>query len=235
MAPGAQQDRQDGSPVHRLSTVAGTALLCCAGRGTVDNVFTVAAQRSRTGLESVACPADLRRAGWSEGAGRAQLAARRWQRFGRAVVLHGGPLTPDDRRRVAVMNCGERALLTAFTAAELHGLRGWEQPTIHVLLPAGTRVGEVRSPVRLHYVGDWTRVDPQPGRRLHRCAPALVVAASTFGASTFCLRDPRGGGPAAARHRRSPAGRAGAGPSDAASPVPPRGGRRHRTGRARHE
>ena len=143
-------------------------------------MFTVAAQRSRTGLESVACPADLRRAGWSEGAVRAQLAARRWQRFGRAVVLHGGPLTPDDRRRIAVMNCGDRALLTAFTAAELHGLRGWERPTIHVLLPAGTRVGDVGSPVRLHYVGDWTRVGPPSRRRLHRCAPALVVAASTL-------------------------------------------------------
>jgi hypothetical protein len=96
------------------------------------------------------------------------------------VVLHSGPLTPGDRRGIALVNCGNRALLTAFTAAELHGLRGWERSTIHVLLPAGTRVCDVVSPVRLHYAGDWTRVDPVPGRRLHRCAPALVVAASTF-------------------------------------------------------
>jgi hypothetical protein len=146
----------------------------------VDGVFTVAAQRSRTGLDAVVCRADLRGAGWSKGAVHAQLAARRWQRFGRAVVLHGGPLTVDDRRGIALVNCGDRALLTAFTAVELHGLRGWERPTVHVLLPAGTRVRDLGSPVCLHYLGDWTRVDPMPGRRLHRCAPALVVAASTF-------------------------------------------------------
>jgi hypothetical protein len=143
-------------------------------------MFTAAAERSRTGLGSVACTADLRSAGWSKAAVRSQLAARRWQRFGRAVVLHGGPLTTGDRHGIALMNCGERALLTAFTAAELHGLRGWERPTIHVLLPAGTRAHDVVSPVRLHYTGDWTSVDAIPGRRLHRCAPALVLAASTF-------------------------------------------------------
>jgi hypothetical protein len=143
-------------------------------------VFTAAAQRSRIGLDSVVRAVDLRRSGWSEDALRAQLAAGRWQRCGRAVVLHGGPLTQADRRGIALVNCGDRALLTAFTAAELHGLRGWERPTIHVLLPAGTRVRTVLRPVRLHYTGDWTRVDPMPGRQLHRCAPALVVAASTF-------------------------------------------------------
>jgi hypothetical protein len=34
--------------------------------------------------------------------------------------------------------------------------------------------------VRLHYVGDWSRVEAVPARRLHRCASALVLAASTF-------------------------------------------------------
>ena len=96
------------------------------------------------------------------------------------MVLHGGPLTQEERRDVALVNCGDRALLTAFTAAELHGLRGWERPTIHLLLPAGARVRSVAAPVRLHYAGDWARVDSHPGQRLHRCAAALVVAASTF-------------------------------------------------------
>lgn len=146
----------------------------------MDGVFTAAAQRSRVGLDTVVAMADLRLSSWSEDAVRAQLAARRWQRFGRAVVLHGGPPTPAERRGIALLNCGERALLTAFTAAELHGLRGWERPTTHVLLPAGNRVRDVGSSVQLHYTGDWTSVDAMPGRRLHRCAPSLVVAASTF-------------------------------------------------------
>lgn len=96
------------------------------------------------------------------------------------MVLHGGPPTSAEQRGIALSNCGERSLLTAFTAAELHGLRGWERPTIHVLLPAGTRVRDVGCRIQLHYTGDWTSVDAMPGRRLHRCAPALVVAASTF-------------------------------------------------------
>jgi hypothetical protein len=142
-------------------------------------VFTAAAQRSVTGLDAVTTYADLRAAGWSRSAVRAQLAARRWQALGHAVVLHGGPPTPAERREIALLNCGERAVFTAFTAAELHGLRGWERPAIHVLVPAGARV-RGGQPVRLHYSGDWTRVEVVSGRRLHRCAPALVVAASTF-------------------------------------------------------
>jgi hypothetical protein len=145
----------------------------------VVRVFTAAAQRSCTGLGSVVTTVDLRRAGWSDEAVRAQLAARRWQRFGRVVVLHGGPPTLAERRGIALLNCGGRALLTAFTAAELHGLRGWERPTTHVLVPAGTRVRDVAG-VRLHYTGDRARLDAVAGRRLHRCAPALVLAASTF-------------------------------------------------------
>ena len=118
-------------------------------------MFTAAAQRSCTGLGPVVTAADLAREGWSDDEVRAQLAARRWQRHGRAVVLHGGPPTPAERRRVVLLNCGRRALLTAFTAAELHGLRGWERPTVHVLVPAGTRVREVGESVRAHYAGDW--------------------------------------------------------------------------------
>jgi hypothetical protein len=146
----------------------------------VGRVFTDAAQRSRVELGSVAALADLQHAGWSRGAIRAQLAARRWQRHGHAVVLHGGPPTLDERRSVVVLNYGERALFTAFTAAEQHGLRGWERPTLHLLVPSGTRLRRAAVTVRLHYVGDWTRVEAVAGRRLHRCAPALVLAAGTF-------------------------------------------------------
>jgi hypothetical protein len=146
----------------------------------VAGVFTAAARRSCNALQSVATAADLRRAGWSDDAVRGQLAARRWQRHGRAVVLHGGPPTAAERSHIVLLNCGERALFTAFTAAELHGLRGWERPTTHVLVPSGTRVRVCVDPVRVHYAGEWERVEALPGRRLHRLAPALVLAASTF-------------------------------------------------------
>ncbi len=68
-----------------------------------------------------------------------QLRAGRWQRAGLAVVLHNGPLSPDQRRRVAQVHGGPQAIFTAFTAGEILGLRGWERDPMHLLVPAGTR------------------------------------------------------------------------------------------------
>jgi len=131
--------------------------------------------------DTVATAARLRCWGWQPAAIRAQLAARRWQRAGRAIVLHNGPFQPDERRHVALLNCGPRAVLTAFTAAEEHGLAGWERERIHVLVPAGARVVRpTGSAVRLHYAGNWAATPTLPARRLHQIAPALLVAAGTF-------------------------------------------------------
>jgi hypothetical protein len=119
--------------------------------------------------------------GWSEDGIRAQLIARRWRRIGRAIVLHNGELTPAERRRAALINCGTPSALTAFTAAEEFGLRSWERPRIHVLVPGGTRVTRpAELDMRVHYVGAWKDADILAIRGLHRAAPALVLAASTF-------------------------------------------------------
>jgi hypothetical protein len=119
--------------------------------------------------------------GWSEDAVRAQLRARRWQRVGRAVVLHNGGVSAAERRRAALVNCGSPAVLTAFTAAEEYGLRSWERPRIHVLVPGGTHVTRPRElDMRVHYVGAWSAAAILGVRDLHRIAPALVLAASTF-------------------------------------------------------
>lgn len=112
----------------------------------------------------------------------AQVQARRWQRIGPAVVLHNAGPTKDEWREVCLINCGPRAVLTSFTAAEVWGLEGWTRDAIHVLAPAGTADPGLRG-LRLHRVGDWTRADVVPPRRLHRLAPALVLAASTFARS----------------------------------------------------
>jgi hypothetical protein len=120
-------------------------------------------------------------AGWSCSAAKAQLHARRWRRVGRAIALHNGPLSGAERRRAALMNCGQPAALTAFTAAEDLGLRSWERPQIHVLVPGGahvTRLAELD--LRVHYIGEWNAADILAIRDLHRAAPALVLAASTF-------------------------------------------------------
>jgi hypothetical protein len=117
--------------------------------------------------------------GWTRGAVRAQLDARRWQRCGRALVLHNGPLHPDEMAEVALLNCGPRAALTAFTLAAERGLSGWKGEAIDVLVPGGARV--CRPPglrLRIHWVGDWSKQEVRAGR--HALAPALIVAAATF-------------------------------------------------------
>jgi hypothetical protein len=129
--------------------------------------------------EAVTDVRQLRRGGWTEGQIRAQLDANRWQMCGRAVVLHNGPLHPDELVGVALRNCGPQAATTAFTAAQQCGLRGWEREVIHVLVPAGARI--CRPPglhLRVHWTGNWKGEAIANGR--HALAPALVTAATTF-------------------------------------------------------
>jgi hypothetical protein len=123
--------------------------------------------------------ASLIRAGISYDAIEAQVRARRWQRLGRAIVLHNSELTVWQQRRAALANLSARSLLTSFTSIEELGLQRWERPEIHVLVPSGTRRPRQRNVV-IHTVRDWTRVGAPGQGRLHRLAPSLVVAASSF-------------------------------------------------------
>jgi hypothetical protein len=129
--------------------------------------------------QGVTTAAHLYRCGWSMASVRAQLDAGRWQRAGRALVLHSGPLHPDELPRIAVLNCGPRAGLTAFTCAQLRGLRGWERPELHVLVAGGTRIRRPPGvPLRVHWSNDWRGEVVRDG--MHALAPALVRAAATF-------------------------------------------------------
>ena len=124
---------------------------------------------------------DLLRAGWTSDAIRGQVKARRWQRLGRAVVLHNSTPTTEDLRAAALIVLGPRAVLTAFTALDEWGLDGWERDEIHVLVLRGARV--VRPPglpLRIHYAGRWTPAAVHDGRGLHRPAHAALRAAATF-------------------------------------------------------
>jgi hypothetical protein len=124
------------------------------------------------------------RALYADGVSRTQLetelAARRWRRDGLAIVLHNGPLSPDQRRRVAQIHAGPKALFTAFTAAELLGLEGWKRNEVHLLVPAGTRIrAGCTVPLQLHLHGN------QPIRRagprtIEALPDAVLRAAGTF-------------------------------------------------------
>jgi hypothetical protein len=131
--------------------------------------------------EAVATVAELIERGWTEDEVRGQLSARRWQRLGRAVLQHNGTPTRAEICEIALRNCGRQSILTAFTAVEALGLKTWERDSVHVLVPGGAHITRVRAlPMRVHYVGEWSVVESYGARRLHRAAPALVLAAGTF-------------------------------------------------------
>ena len=123
--------------------------------------------RQLRSLRGVATRGELRRLGVTSHQLAAQLDAQRWSRVGPAIVLHNATPTLAQYRRICLINCGPRALLTSLTSAEEHGLRGWEQVEVHVLAPAGTRRPAIPG-LRLHRVGDWTTVARGRSRRLVR-------------------------------------------------------------------
>jgi hypothetical protein len=72
---------------------------------------------------------------------RNRLARRYWQRPERAVVVtHNGTLTRDQRIWVALLAAGPGAVCAGRTALALGGLRGYDEPRIHVLIPARRQV-----------------------------------------------------------------------------------------------
>jgi len=124
----------------------------------------------------------------ADGVGRRQLAAEitagRWQRVGLAIVMHNGPLSPAQRRRVARIHAGPRAVLTAFSSAEVHGLDGWRRDEVHLLAPAGARLS-ARCPidVRLHRYDPSRQIRCIPGGGVEVLPDALLRASTTFRAA----------------------------------------------------
>jgi hypothetical protein len=141
-------------------------------------MVTQAAARSMlSSRRTVWTRGELIAAGVSRDRIRAHCAARRWQVCGRTIVLHNGALTRRQRWRVAQLNCGAHALLTAFTAAEAHGLRGWERETVHLLVPKSVVAPRLTGiEIRLHRRRHWLDL---PGA-LHPLPTALLLAAGTF-------------------------------------------------------
>lgn len=124
---------------------------------------------------------ELLSAGRSSSAIKAQLHAGRWQRAGRAIVLHNGPLTRPQIQRAALLNCGPRAPFTAFTAAEMSGLKGWERDEVHVVAPVGTARPRIDGvPIRLHLSRTLPDTQRHPGRPAERLPTALPRAAASF-------------------------------------------------------
>lgn len=138
----------------------------------------VAAQVRQGADRATVCALDgLARAGPSRSAIRAHIDAARWQRVGRAVVLHTGPLSRREWMAVALINAGPGALLTAFTALEVLGLTGWARPEFHVLIPrrgAGAPIAGMT--VRRHYAATWPAPREPTVSGVHRRGEAVLRA-----------------------------------------------------------
>jgi hypothetical protein len=123
----------------------------------------------------------LATAGISIAEARAHVRANRWQRIGRAVARHNGPLSVPEARQAALINCGPRSVLTAFSGLDEIGLTGWDRPWIDVLVPRGARICRPAGlPMRIHYTDNWCPSTMNLLRRVHRPAHAAVIAASMF-------------------------------------------------------
>lgn len=113
---------------------------------------------------------------------RWQLESGRWQRpcYG-IVVTHSGRLSSDELLWVAVLGAGKGAALAGLTAAQLHGLTGFDDRRIHVIIPA-PRVARAQLPggVVIHRSRSFTPSDVHPARRppRTRMARSIVDAAS---------------------------------------------------------
>lgn len=116
---------------------------------------------------------------------RIELRARRWQLVGcRAVVLQTGQLTGPQRWWAAVLNAGKTAALCGITAAQVHGLRGFDAERVHVVVPHGTRYHPLA----------WVRVHESrrylPDRDLHpvRRPPTVGVERALIDAAVWASR-----------------------------------------------
>ena len=111
---------------------------------------------------------------------RAQLAAKRWRRPTRGVVvLHNGPLTPVQEHWVALLSCPPGSVLGGITALGYDGFTGMSPQLPEVVLPEGRRM---RSDIPLspHWSTELGAVDVHPLRLPPRTRPArsLLDAAS---------------------------------------------------------
>jgi very-short-patch-repair endonuclease len=98
-------------------------------------------------------------------------------------VLHSGQLSLEDKHLIALKSTSPRAQLTAFTAAALWGLAGWQRHTIHLLLPNGVSVPRLTGiPVRIHRTDDMT-----PHRiRWESIEQSVIRAAGTLNERPAC-------------------------------------------------
>lgn len=137
-------------------------------------------QRSRR-QAGVLTRAQLAAYGVDSHAVAAQVVARRWATIGPVlVVMHRGPLTRSAHLWAAVLNAGPAAGLSAWTALQQWGLKGWDRELVHVVVPRGQTpaplVGVQIHESRRHSIDDLLRPEGRPAA--HDAPRAAIDAAA---------------------------------------------------------
>jgi hypothetical protein len=130
-------------------------------------------------VDTVSNLRELERLGYSRSQCRARVAARRWQQFGRAIVLHRGELSRSERWAGTLENCPAGSVLASFTAIEQAGIKGWDREEVHVLIPdRGRAPRPLPFPVVVHHTRHLKDEDIWVAQRCQRAAPAIALAAA---------------------------------------------------------
>jgi hypothetical protein len=119
-------------------------------------------------------------AGLSHGAVDAQIAAHRWRQLNDAViVLHNGPLTPDQQVWAVMLSAPDPSALGGLTAAARSGLKGFETDVVHVLVQRGAKLLDVPGvPVKVHESRRFTEEDVWVINQPRRVSPARAIVDS---------------------------------------------------------
>jgi hypothetical protein len=129
----------------------------------------------------------LRAAGFGKDHVRTAVQARRWQAFGRrVVVLHNATLSSRQREWVAVLLAGKPAALAGLTAAAAAGLTGFSSDRVHVLVARDSNAGWP-SWVQVHNSNRFAPRDVQANASPPRTRIArAVVDAASWSANPRC-------------------------------------------------
>jgi hypothetical protein len=110
---------------------------------------------------------------------RRRVGQRRWQQHGSVVVMHNGPLTPEQAEWVALLRCGEGAVLAAWSAMLAAGVKVSRPARPQLLIPwtASTPRGVAADVRRTRLLGP-SEVHPARQPPQLRLPRATVDAAS---------------------------------------------------------
>ena len=125
----------------------------------------------------------LRRLGLRRSGVNAMVQQGEWRLVGPSVVVASpGPLTAEQREWAVVAAAGPGAALCGATAAAHHGLKGFDDGRIHVVVPRGTRPRRILLPVVIH---ESRRFDPAVDVDAARQLPMTRLERSVLDAAAW--------------------------------------------------